>query len=100
MFLHVVQGTLGDPLLEDEVFQLMAVAVVFDSGCDFAEAVEEDLVICTVLLIVPGEIDRQTRVLHQHQINLKNVPCLHKVHFTNFITMSHFFFAYVCLGLK
>ena len=60
MFLHVVQGTLADPLLEDEVLQLMAVAVVLDSRSDLAEAVEEDLVIRTVLLIVPGEKERES----------------------------------------
>ena len=54
MFLHVVQGTLADSLLEDQVLQLMAVAVVLDSRCDLAEAVEEDLVVRTVLLVVPG----------------------------------------------
>jgi hypothetical protein len=37
----------------------MAVAVVFDSRGDLAEAVEEDLVVRTVLLIVPG--GRETR---------------------------------------
>jgi len=53
MFLHIVQSTLGDALLQDEVFQLMAVTIVLDSCSYFTEAVQEDLVICTVLLIIP-----------------------------------------------
>lgn len=39
MFLHVVQCTLCDSFLENKVFQLMAVAVVFYSSCDFTEAI-------------------------------------------------------------
>lgn len=53
MFLHVVQCTLSDALLKNEVFELMAVAVVFNSSCDFTETVQKHLVFCAVLLVVP-----------------------------------------------
>lgn len=53
MSLHVVQSTLCDSFLENEIFQLMAVAVVFDSRGDFAEAIQEHFVICAVLFVVP-----------------------------------------------
>lgn len=54
MFLHVVQSTLSDPLLQDQVLELMAVAVVLDAGSDLAEAVQEDLIVCAMLLIIPA----------------------------------------------
>lgn len=55
MFLHVVQSTLSDSLLENEIFQLVAVAVIFDSSSNFAEAIQEHFVIGTVLFIIPWE---------------------------------------------
>lgn len=55
MFLHVVQSTLSDSLLENEIFQLVAVAVIFDSSSDFTEAIQEHFVIGTVLFIIPWE---------------------------------------------
>lgn len=53
MFLHVVQSTLSDSFLENKIFQLVAVAVIFDTSSDFTEAVEEHFVIGTVLFIIP-----------------------------------------------
>lgn len=53
MFLHVVQCTLCDSFLENKIFQLMAIAVIFDSRSDFTEAIQKHFVICTVLLVVP-----------------------------------------------
>lgn len=53
MFLHVVQGALCDSFLENKIFQLVAVAVVFDSSSDFTEAIQKDFVISTVLFIIP-----------------------------------------------
>lgn len=53
MFLHVVQCTLCDSLLENKIFELMPVAVIFDTSSDFTEAVQKHFVICTVLLIIP-----------------------------------------------
>lgn len=55
MFLHVVQSTLSDSFLENKIFQLVAVAVVFDTSSDFTEAVQEHFVIGTVLFIIPGK---------------------------------------------
>lgn len=54
MFLHVVQRTLGDSLLENQVLQLMPVAAALDAGCDLAEAVQEDFIVATVVFIVPA----------------------------------------------
>lgn len=53
MFLHIVESTLCDSLLENKIFQLVAVAVVFDSSSDFAEAIQKHFVISTVLFIIP-----------------------------------------------
>lgn len=53
MLFHVVQGILGDSLLQDEVLQLMTIAVVLDTGSNLAEAIQEDFVIPTVVFIVP-----------------------------------------------
>lgn len=53
MLFHVVQGTLGDSLLQDEVLQLMTIAVVLDTGSNLAEAIQEDFVIPTMVFIVP-----------------------------------------------
>lgn len=53
MSLHVVQGTLCDSFLENKILQLMAIAVIFDSSCDFTEAIQKHFVICTMLLVVP-----------------------------------------------
>lgn len=53
MLLHVVQCTLCDSYLQNKIFQLMAVAVIFDSSSDFTEAVQKHFVISTMLLIVP-----------------------------------------------
>lgn len=53
MLLHIVQSTLCDSLLENKIFQLVAVAVVFDSSSDLAEAIQKHFVISTVLFIVP-----------------------------------------------
>lgn len=53
MFLHVVQRTLCDSFLENEIFQLMTVAVIFDSSSDFTEAIQKHLLICTMLLVIP-----------------------------------------------
>lgn len=53
MFFHVVQSTLSDSLLENKIFQLVAVAVIFDTSGDFTEAVQEHFVISTVLFIIP-----------------------------------------------
>lgn len=53
MSLHVVQCALCDSFLENKIFQLMAIAVVFDSCSDFAEAIQKHFVICTVLFVVP-----------------------------------------------
>lgn len=53
MFLHVVEGTLCDAFLENKIFQLMAIAVIFDSSSDFTEAVQKHFVICTMLLVIP-----------------------------------------------
>lgn len=39
MLLHVVKSVLRNSFLENEVFQLMAVTVVFDPSGDFAETV-------------------------------------------------------------
>lgn len=55
MFLHVVQCTLRDSFLENEIFQLMAVVVIFDPSSDFAETIQKHFVVCTVLLVVPEE---------------------------------------------
>ena len=54
VLLHVVQGTLGDALLQNQILQLMPIAVVLDAGCNFTEAVQEDLIITTVIFIIPG----------------------------------------------
>lgn len=53
MFLHVVQCTLSDSFLENKVFQLMTIAVILDSSCDFAEAIQKHFVLRAVLLIIP-----------------------------------------------
>lgn len=53
MLFHVVQGTLSDSLLQDEVLQLMTIAVVLDTGSNLAEAIQEDFVIPTMVFIVP-----------------------------------------------
>lgn len=53
MLFHVVQGTLGDSLLQDEVLQLMTIAVVLDTSSNLAEAIQEDFVIPTMVFIVP-----------------------------------------------
>lgn len=53
MSLHVVQCTLCDSFLENKIFQLMPIAVVFDSCGDFAEAIQKHFVVRTVLFIVP-----------------------------------------------
>lgn len=53
MLFHVVQGILGDSLLQDEILQLMTIAVVLDTGSNFAEAIQEDFVIPTMVFIVP-----------------------------------------------
>lgn len=53
MFLHVVQGTLCDSFLENKIFQLMAIAVIFDSSSDFTEAIQKHFVICAMLFVVP-----------------------------------------------
>lgn len=53
MFLHVVQGALSDSLLQDQVLQLVAIAVVLDASSDLTEAVQKDLIVRTVLLIIP-----------------------------------------------
>lgn len=53
MFLHVVQCTLCDSFLEDQVFQLMAIAIVLDPRSNLAKAVQKDLIVCTMLLIIP-----------------------------------------------
>lgn len=53
MLFHVVQGILGDPLLQDEILQLMTIAVVLDTSSNFAEAIQEDFVISTMVFIVP-----------------------------------------------
>lgn len=53
MSLHVVQRTLRDSFLENEIFQLMAIAVVFDPCGDFAEAIQKHFVVCAVLFVVP-----------------------------------------------
>lgn len=58
MFLHIVQSTLCNSLLQDEVFKLMTIAVVLDSCSYFTEAVQEDFVICAVLLIIPSREHR------------------------------------------
>lgn len=51
---HVVQRTLGDSLLENQILQLMPVAAVLDAGGDLTEAVQEDLVIAAVVFVVPA----------------------------------------------
>lgn len=53
MLLHVVQCILCDSFLENQIFQLMAIAVVFDSSSNFTEAIQKDLVVRTVLFIIP-----------------------------------------------
>lgn len=53
VFFHVVQCTLCDPLLKNEVLQLVTVTVILDTSGDFAKAVQEHFIICTVLLIIP-----------------------------------------------
>lgn len=50
---HVVQGILGDSPLQDEVLQLMTIAVVLDASSNFAEAIQEDFVISTMVFIIP-----------------------------------------------
>ena len=50
---HVVKGILRNSLLKDEIFQLMAVAVVLYTRCYFTEAVQENFIISAVLLIIP-----------------------------------------------
>lgn len=54
MLLHIVKCALGDSLLENQVLQLMPVAVVLDAGCYLTEAVQEDFIIATVVFIIPG----------------------------------------------
>lgn len=53
MFLHVVQSTLRDAFLENEILQLMAVDIIFDPGSNFTEAIQKHFVICAVLLVIP-----------------------------------------------
>lgn len=53
MFLHVIQCTLSDSFLENKIFQLVAVAIIFDSSSNFTEAVQKHFVISTMLLVVP-----------------------------------------------
>ena len=53
MFLHVVQCTLCDSFLQNKIFELMPVAVIFDSSGDFTETIQKHFVICTMLLVVP-----------------------------------------------
>lgn len=53
MLLHVVQGILGNSLLQDEVLQLVTVAVVLDTCSNFAEAIQEDFVVPTMVFIIP-----------------------------------------------
>lgn len=55
MLFHVVEGVLRNSLLKNEVFQLMAIAVVLYSCCYFTEAVEENFIISTVFLIIPEQ---------------------------------------------
>lgn len=59
MLLHVVQSVLRDSFLENEVFQLMAIAVIFDPSGDFAETVQKHFVVCAVLFIVPEGMERR-----------------------------------------
>lgn len=54
MLLHVVQRALRDSLLEDQVLQLMPVAAVLDAGRDLTEAVQEDLIVATVVFVIPA----------------------------------------------
>lgn len=61
MFLHVVQCTLCDSLLENEIFQLMAIAVIFDTSSNFTEAIQKHFVIRTVLLVVPEKAIEKVR---------------------------------------
>lgn len=58
MFFHVVQSILGDSLLQDEILQLVSIAVVLDTSSNFAETIQEDFVIPTVVFIVPREHKR------------------------------------------
>lgn len=58
VFLHVVQGILCDTLLQDEVFQLVSVAVVLDAGCDLTETVQEHFIISAVFIIIPRTEER------------------------------------------
>lgn len=71
MFLHVVQSALRDSFLENEIFQLMAVAVVLDPGGDFAETVQKHFVVGAVLLIVPVE----TKAEGQFSIEFRRLGC-------------------------
>lgn len=62
MLLHVVKSVLCDSLLENQVFQLMTIAVVFDPSSDFAETVQKHFVVGTVLFIVPEETKRRESI--------------------------------------
>ncbi len=73
MFLHIVQSTLGDALLQDEVFQLMSITIILDSSSYFTEAVQKDLVICTVLLIIP--VYENKRCLMQQSFTIITKEC-------------------------
>lgn len=53
MLLHVIKCILGNSLLENQILQLVPIAVVLDAGCYFTEAVQEDFVIATVIFIIP-----------------------------------------------
>lgn len=55
MLFHVIQGILCNPLLQDEIFQLMAVVVVLYSCCYLTETIQEHFIISTVLLIIPEQ---------------------------------------------
>lgn len=68
MFLHVVQCTLRYSFLENKIFELMAVAVVFDSSSNFTEAIQKYFVICTMLLVIPeGKKARSQFHFHSKQ---------------------------------
>lgn len=64
MLLHVVQSILRDSFLENEVLQLVAVAVVFDPRGDFAETVQKHFVVSAVLFIVPEEMIGRGSIKH------------------------------------
>lgn len=72
---HVVKRTLGDSLLENQILQLVPIAVVLDASGYFTEAVQEDFIIAAVIFIIPRWKEQSLRVRgEQHKLNDLNSP--------------------------